>query len=594
VSRVAFVRNAAEVKRAVRLREPIRLVATHADALVAAESCGLEIDLVDRWWNREWAPEILAAASAASRDWWQTGPDELRTAMTSHCGVEVWRILELPLYHVVSEAAYAVLLAEQLLDEFEPKEIVVCGRRPPAGGFWIGFTLDLRAEAVALVAARRRIPVRVLPAPRWVTRPHPGALVSRLDVNPRATRAFREPGVDVLVHAEGRHLMPLLPVLDELVRDTRIAVIADDLDLAGRRELETRSIQLLHAHPRRSKLRLPLYCPALPFRDYDLAPLVRFQLEWLVRHGVAEIDGRLGSADRTLQSLSPHTLLLAVDTSVADLSWVLPAHRLGIPTLTQLHGSLYIRPRSTLWSRGSGGQVAVWGPLTRDWHATALSLPAELFVPVGYPRFDELVAAGAPDRASSRAALGAAPDDRVLLFLVSMAGGALASLYGSSLSVYDEFLRGATAADADAVVVRTHQATDARVPQLVARRHPLRVVVNPPLTLEQSIAAADVVVGQPTTAMLEAMVLEKPTILFTACASSEVLWWLDHVDLPAAGSSAELAAALQRLSLDPSERERILRRQKELLSLCAGTIDGGAGRRTADLVRSLAATMPRL
>lgn len=551
------------------------------------------------------APKIMEAAFRLSRDWWRAdGLEDVARSMESHRHVALWQILELHLYRALSEAVYAVYLAERMLEALEPDELLVCDRRAPSGGWWIGPGLDLRVEAAALVATQHEIPVTILPS-RSLRRPHPRVAARALLHRGRraATRtamnaATRGGPADILVHGEDRLVIPLLPVLRALRHEPTIstAVIADDLNpngIAAVREIGLPLVQVTGLRTR-SGFRLPAVgdrIHQLRFSGYDISPLVAFQFDWLLRHGVREVDRRLIAAETTLDAVRPQLLVLTTDTTVRSLCWILPARRRDVTTVTQMHGAAYTRPRPFHWARGGATDVtATWGALNREWQATALQLPLDRFVPVGYPQFDALRARVRElDWSTLRARLGVAPDETLAVFLVTMPGGVLAPHFGSGVRVYEEFFAAAARAGVTTVVVRSHPSLGAdreRVTK-IAGDLGIRVHVNPPLDLAETVVASNVVVSQPTTALIESMVLGRPTILFGAHAADEVLWWTERATLPFARDGEELERLLRDLFRDPSEGERMLALQDRFLELVAGPVDGHAADRTVDLLRSL-------
>lgn len=547
----------------------------------------------------------MEAAFRLSRDWWRADSlQDVARPMESHRGVALWQILELHLYRALSEAVFAVYLAERMIEAVKPDELIVCDRRPPAGDWWIGPGLDLRAEAAALVAAQQEIPVTILPH-RLVRRPHSRAAARALLHGARRTASrtlmsasSRSEPADILVHGEHRLVVPLLPVLRALRDEPTIstAVIADDLDPQGIASVREIGLPLVQATGlrTRSRFRLPPVGDSLhhlQFRGYDISPLVAFQFDWLLRHGVGEVDHRLRAAEKTLDAVQPQLLVLTTDTTVRSLCWILPARRREVATVTQMHGAVYTRPRPFHWARGGNADVtATWGDLNREWQATALQQPLERFVPVGYPQFDVLRArVGELDPAVLRGRLGVAPDETLAVFLVTMTGGVLAPHYGSEARIYEELFAAAARSGVAAVAVRSHPAlspSPERVAEIAVGLG-VRVHVNPPLDLAQTVTAADVVIGQPTTAMIESMLLDRPTILFGAHAADEVLWWTERSTLPFARNGEELERLLRDLLRDPSERDRLLALQQRFLEVAAGPVDGHAAERTVELLRSL-------
>lgn len=613
VSLLALVRGFEELDRVCAHRhgdDEVVFVATSSRGVLSARRESIGAAPIEEFGDFADTPEIMEAAFHLSRDWWRAqGLEDIAPSMENHRGVELWQILELHLYRALSEAVYAVYLAERMIEALDPDELLVCDRQPPAGDWWIGPGLDLRGEAAALVAARHHIPVTILPtASSIIRRPHPRAAAGRLlrgtqrtAARTARTIATRAQPADILVHAEDRTLIPLLPVLRALRLQPTLttAAIADDLNPHGIASVREIGLPILQTSGlrTRSRFRLPAVGEQLHhlrFRGYDISPLVAFQFDWLLRHGVGEVDRRLIAAEKTLEAVRPQLLVLTSDTTVRSLCWILPARQRGVTTVAQMHGALYTRPRPFRWARGGAADVtATWGALNREWQATALQQPLERFVPVGYPQFDVLRARVEElDRSMLRRRLGVVADETLVLFLVTMPGGVLAPHFGSEVRIYEAFFTAAARSGVAAVVVRSHPARSPSPEHVAAIADGLgiRVHVNPPSDLAETVVAADVVVGQPTTAMIESMLLGRPTILFGAHAADEVLWWTERATLPFARDGKQLGRLLQDLRQDPSKRDEMLALQEQFLEVAAGAVDGHAADRTVDLLRSLLRT----
>lgn len=591
------------------------------DAFLELQRLGLPARPIESFVDFGWIDRINALSAELARGWLrEAGADtELVT--------ELGRMLELPLYHVVSEAARSILLAQRLLEETDDGFVIAGARDFPAPDFWVGFWLSLKAQALALVAAQTGRSVEyvseALPAP---SAPPPAAirLVRRLEASIRWRLAaparrreisrLRSPPAPlpdcgdravVLVYAEGRHILPLMSVIARLAGDSRYVPIVLDQDLApdARRTIEQLGVGL--ADPRAAAIEQPPADRLWPAHDalgsvesvfaqagerefgVSLWPLVRFQVEWLLDAGTRFATGRLRLARETLRRLRPALLLTPVDTSVNDLAWVVAAQESETPVVVQLHGAVYVRPGKDLWGRGEGDLTAVWGAVTSDWHVQATSRPESAFPCVGYPRLDELAAlAPSLDRESAKRRLGL-EGRRVVVFLVSMATGALGSYFASQVEVYATFFEALEQLDGVSVLVRVHPASDGRLAELAVAHTGVHARLVQEGELVPLLEAADVVVGQPTTALVEAMVIERPVVVFAAEMSDQLLWWNSDGLLTVARDATGLAEALRALLEDPAAGAAALEAQRAFLDRYAGPRDGDAAARTVALLESL-------
>ncbi len=590
---------------------------------------GVEPVMLDRYQDLGRVACVNALSARVARGWWRLpGLEHVAAVVDDEMSGPLGQLLELPVYHVVADASRAVLTASALVDSVRPARVVTVLRRPVAadGGFWVGFTLDLSVVAVATVAESLGIPHESLApaAPpavsrRWV---HLAARVStsirwRLTAparrwrrrawgrTPTAPVSTPPPG-SALVYAEGRHVYPLLPVVRELAAARLLHPVVVDQDLAAgvREELEDSGIAVYApgsadagvaglARRAADAWSADRAAPALAaLGEVELGvplwPLAGFQFEWLMLSGFAEIERRLAIAEATVAALRPAVLVTPVDTSVNDLVWILACRRRGIPVVTQLHGATYVEPNADLWGRGEADVTAVWGELTREWHLEATTRPAESFVSVGYPRFDELATVPQVDeRVAAREALDVAAEPVVLL-LTAMAGGAVGTYFRAEAAVYDLFFEALERIAGAVAVVRCHPASEPDTAAAAAARHDVRTVLDASGDLLPLLLAADVVVGQPTTALIEAMLVERPVVLWLAESADELSWWLRHGELRTARGPEELRRLVAELAAPGAARDAALADQAAFLRRLVGSCDGGAAARTAALVARVA------
>lgn len=607
-----------------------RIVTTAEAAALECQRRGIDCEPIESFHALEDVGRINRAAYDLSRwwewEWVQRHFPEFREID----GLNIGPALELPFYHVFSEAVRSVFISRRLFERIRPTSMLVSAPGQPEGGFWTGFSLNLKAEAASLVAENAGVPVTALPGSD--TRPRPVSMARALarrarslvrDIRCRlgndltiAQRAhvdlkpgdFRD---RVLVYGEGRHAETMWPLLKEMLKDRDLLVIglAQDMPEGIRHDLVRSGGVLFDADGRfgdaagkraeHSAATIRARWDATSSDEkwqtfgahiagVSLWPLVKFQFAWLFQSGVSEIFRRALVAANTLDLLRPKLLLTPVDSSVKDLCWLLPAKTKGVPTLTQLHGAVYTQPSGAIWGRSHADKLAVFGQLTREWHVKELGRPADDFVCVGYPLFDELIQHyNDVDGDALRQRIGLEQDKPVVLFLVSMTGGAVGSYYGSARRIYESFLSALQAVGHAQAVIRTHPASDANLPNFLAGKAGARCIVNPDTDLVSILKVADVVVGQPTTALIEAMLVKKPVVLYAAEMADEMLWWTQHGKLQVAGNEHELAATIKRLLEDRNERAKIIQVQDAFSIKVTGPVDGCAAARTLELAKKM-------
>jgi hypothetical protein len=152
---------------------------------------------------------------------------------------------ELTFYHVFAEALRSAFIARRLLQSVKPGSMYIFEdpEKTPAGGFWVGFGLNLRKRALALVASEMGIPVKTLSTGRlrsyFKNTMRAKARSLRNDISRSVRGSFRDfltksyveseqaqPGkYRILVHAEGRHADTLKPLLEEIIKNKNFGAV---------------------------------------------------------------------------------------------------------------------------------------------------------------------------------------------------------------------------------------------------------------------------------------------------------------------------------------------------------------------------------
>lgn len=635
MSGIAVFQRAAEVRywcRNERLRTAYQRVFSASDeATLECEKCGLSYEILDDFHDLNDVARITKCAHELSL-WWEQGWVQDRYPELQKChGISIGPALELPFYHVFAEAVRSILIATKVIDTVGPTSILAGEEPVHQGGFWIGFSLNLQVDALCLVAENKGIPVRRIkatgvPAQRSVLtmkilrqmrlalgRVRQWITVTRGDVD---TAKPWEPDSGsyrrrVLVYAEGRHAETLEPLIREMSADSQfeVIVLTQDMPEKCQREIAAAGGLLYDAegrfggsanlHARRVSATLRKRWERSSIVDnlpefgrtcagISLWPLVQFQFAWLFDRGIEEIVRRTLIAESTLRALGPDLLLTPVDSSANDLCWILTASAQNIPTLTQLHGAVYVRPTGYIWGRSFSDRIAVWGPLMRQWHIEETGRAPAEFVSVGYPYFDAYRQRfEGLDRSAILRRIGLVEGQPVILFLVSMTGGAVGPYYRSQRAVYASFFESLRAMPNVQAIIRTHPASDSSLPRYIADAENARCVVNPRADLVELLKVSDIVVGQPTTAMVEAMLVRKPVVFFSVDMAKELLWWLEHGKLRVASGARDLAVMVGRILGDRNEYERAIGNQDEFAAKVTGVMDGHASARTISLAKNL-------
>jgi hypothetical protein len=238
---------------------------------------------------------------------------------------------------------------------------------------------------------------------------------------------------------------------------------------------------------------------------------------------------------------------------------VLAARRLGIPSVTLVHG--VIDQDAVGFSPVLADAILCWGDLDRR-KLLAVGEPPEKLVVTGCPRLSRELSAG---REEARVKLALDPARRVAMFATSPGPGGLelAELFCTAIDSVG-YCQG---------LVRLHPSERIALYAQVMRRHTrIRFVENAETTLDESLAAADVVVVSTSGLGSDALVKRRPVVVVN---SGPVLvgsdWDLvERAGCPWARTAGELSYILTRFFDDDEYRHaRAADAERYVADLCS-------------------------
>ena len=331
---------------------------------------------------------------------------------------------------------------------------------------------------------------------------------------------------------------------------------------------------------------------------YDLWPLVEEELA-----GVADLQfpwsaRAMDEAGAALDALSPGVVVTYAEAGGWGRALVLEARRRGIPAVALQHGFIY---RHWLNYQHEPDEMApsaanahdrgfprpdctlVFDELTRRHLIEHAHFPAGSVQVTGSARLDAIVAAArattAGRRAEVRRRLGA--DEHMPIALV-------AAKHAQLGDAYPALVEAARAMPDLRLVVKPHPAEGA-APYLAGSAGVPNVVVAPPdLDLGVLTTVASVVVTANSTAAIEAMPLGVPALIVTP--GGNLAPFVEAGVMAGVQRPAEIAGALQALLYDRKMRLDLESAQGAFMRRHRIEADGGAARRAADAILSLART----
>ena len=352
------------------------------------------------------------------------------------------------------------------------------------------------------------------------------------------------------------------------------------------------------------KLAAPLGTPTIGWSDamsYGLGPwraeYQRCRPEW---HGrLSDLCRRFDLPDGSSEGLSldlllasqrvagclqflkrnrPSVILTEYDRNYLWSCLVLAARTMQIPTVTLVHGVMERDPIG--FTPVLADLILAWGELDRD-KLVAAGEPAGKVVIGGCPRLTRDLPVTV---AEGRARLGLDPLGPVVMFATSPEL--------RCLPLVEMFCETVESMSSFAGVVRLHPSDRLETYKAITQRHPSVLFTrHSDATLDESLAAADVVVVRGSGVGSDALVKRRPVVVINSEETLSGHDWdlVERAGCPHARTSSELADVLGRLLCDETfRRQRATAAERYVAGFCAAFGEESAIR-IADIVEQAAA-----
>jgi hypothetical protein len=304
----------------------------------------------------------------------------------------------------------------------------------------------------------------------------------------------------------------------------------------------------------------------------------------------------MDEAGAALDTLQPGVAVTYAEAGGWGRALILEARRRGIATLALQHGFIYRHwlnylhePDEMAPSPGNAAdagfprpsQTLVFDEFTREHLEQQGRFPAASLTVTGSVRLDAIAAAAhgvdAARRQALRAQLGAEPDKPIAL---------VAAKYTQLGRAFPALVEAARALPDMRMVVKPHPA-EGPDPYIAASAGTPNVVVAPPEAgLGPLTTVASVLVTVNSTAAIEAMTLGVPALVVGL--PNNLSPFVAAGAMAGSDSDAGIAPALRALLYDREMRQRLEAAQTAFMRRYRIEADGGAARRAADLILSLA------
>jgi len=374
----------------------------------------------------------------------------------------------------------------------------------------------------------------------------------------------------------------------KLLEDDSLNVVSLDRFLLGKMLNPLNLMAYLSARKRMGKIF------SAAFRDYEssaafrekmrfegiyfgeiLEPLLRQAAErdWPEFAYLAEIVSRLFRAKK------PSALVLWSDFVAFERICALVAKLHGTPSIVVQHGYFWPNPKGWGWLRGfvplTADRIAVWGEAFKKALVQQGVEPSRVFV-TGHPNFD------------LEHGKKTAPGDFRKKFGI-MQGGKMAGFIAQQWSFSQHDIKKILAALAEGkkanglrFAVKIHQMDYSGIDPELAKL----AVVAKDVDFYEFLKASDVVVGESSTGLLEAMILGKPVIVFRSWAPHKVFFPTEGA--LKAETPKQLESALGVALGSGRARMMLEKRMKKFVYATAFRQDGRAGERLIKLIKSTA------
>lgn len=278
-----------------------------------------------------------------------------------------------------------------------------------------------------------------------------------------------------------------------------------------------------------------------------------------------------------LNRTTPSVIVTEYDRNHLWSCLVLAAKRVGVPTVSLVHG--IIEQDAVGYSPILADKIICWGELDRKKLLMA-GESAERIEIGGCPRLSrELSVTGAEGRAT----LGLDPSARVVLFATSPER--------DHLETVELFCSAMASLSSVVGVVRLHPSQNRITHITIASRYPqIRFIDGSQATLDESLAAADVVVVSQSGVGGDALLKGRPVIVLNRAETLTGAGW-DLVELagcPHARSPQELAGILGQMTRGDVSYRRPSTAAEEYVAKFCGAFGHESARRIADIVKDTA------
>ncbi len=278
-----------------------------------------------------------------------------------------------------------------------------------------------------------------------------------------------------------------------------------------------------------------------------------------------------------LKAARPAAIVIDYDRNYKWSCLVLAAHLLRIATVTLVHGVMHEDARG--YSPVLADKIACWGEFGRE-KLLAAGEPPEKILISGCPRLSRDLSVAA---AQGRMKLSLDPQKPVVMFATSPER--------QRLELAESFCAAVEELDFCSGVVRLHPSEKRATYGALIEQHPrVRFFENHMATLDEALAAADVVVVHSSGVGSDALVKRRPVVVldFETKPSGHGGDLVKRAGCPHARTPNELADILRRMFFDEPFRSQLTLAAEHFVESFCRAYGGDSARLIADIARQAA------
>jgi glycosyltransferase involved in cell wall biosynthesis len=326
----------------------------------------------------------------------------------------------------------------------------------------------------------------------------------------------------------------------------------------------------------------------LHYRDVSLMPALRQELQRAFLKILPECAEMLTTAAQILDEERPNAVIATYETGPWARAIVIQCARTGIPTIGLQHGNIFANHYDYMHRNITTDPVAnpagfvvprvtcVWGPFCEQVLTKDGFYPRETVAITGNWRYDRITeVARTIDIGEIKSRLGISPETTVVLIL---------SANQNTVDYVTQCLQALATRSGLTPLIRLHPGEDRTAVRklLKAEGYPDRTLVSGQLA--EAILAADLVISQISTAVSEAVLLDRTVVLvnFQNLAGGEA--YVESGVCLYVTDRGELAKAIQEALDSPLARAKMSDTRAKFISRFSFKTDGCAAQRVVEVL----------